>query len=186
MVKDELQEQLADLESRHSAMISARDLTIRDLKLRLDSVCAAHDSLELELSCARQGIVWSRRVAERDGLLAELRPVACGDQKLDSARLLGLLCRATVELALAADELQPVDCRGCGKTINLSENMRIADGCPCNSARGVNHGLVPHDVCTCVECDPAQTGASRVREKSKYLLALNMIASVRARLGRTT
>jgi len=37
----------------------------------------------------------------------------------------------------------------------------IADGCRCNSPRGINHGLVPVDVCTCVECDPEQTGASR-------------------------
>ena len=32
---------------------------------------------------------------------------------------------------------------------------------PCNSGRGVNHGLVPLKTCTCVECDPAQTGSTR-------------------------
>jgi hypothetical protein len=42
--------------------------------------------------------------------------------------------------------------------------MRVADGCPCNSGRGVNHGLVPADVCTCLVCDPAQTGSSRAAE----------------------
>jgi hypothetical protein len=57
-------------------------------------------------------------------------------------------------------------CRACGKLFILPDNARIADGCPCNSLRGVNHGLVPRDVCTCVGCDPAQTGASRVREQT--------------------
>lgn len=51
-------------------------------------------------------------------------------------------------------------CRGCGGMI-LPENRRIADGCACNSARGINHGLVPKNTCTCPECDPAQTGSSR-------------------------
>lgn len=51
-------------------------------------------------------------------------------------------------------------CRGCGGMI-LPENRRVADGCPCNSARGVNHGLVPKNTCTCVTCDPAQTGSTR-------------------------
>jgi len=37
----------------------------------------------------------------------------------------------------------------------------MADGCRCNGPRGINHGLVPVDVCTCVECDPDQTGSSR-------------------------
>lgn len=54
-------------------------------------------------------------------------------------------------------------CRACGALLILPDNDTIADGCPCNSPRGVNHGLVPRDVCTCTECDPAQTGASRVR-----------------------
>lgn len=52
-------------------------------------------------------------------------------------------------------------CRGCGKSL-LAENFAgIADGCPCNSPRGVNHGLVPVNTCTCDECDPAQTGSTR-------------------------
>ena len=51
-------------------------------------------------------------------------------------------------------------CRGCGKLI-LPENLRIADGCPCNTRRGINHGLVPANTCTCVVCDPAQTGSTR-------------------------
>lgn len=54
----------------------------------------------------------------------------------------------------------PDSCRGCGATI-LPENRRIADGCSCNSPRGINHGLVPKNTCTCVACDPAQTGSTR-------------------------
>ncbi len=55
-------------------------------------------------------------------------------------------------------------CRGCGEGL-LPENRRIADGCPCNSRRGINHGLVAKNTCTCVECDPAQTGSSRVKAR---------------------
>lgn len=51
-------------------------------------------------------------------------------------------------------------CRACGKPL-LPENVSVADGCPCNSARGVNHGLVAKTTCTCVECDPEQTGSTR-------------------------
>ncbi len=47
----------------------------------------------------------------------------------------------------------------------LPENANIADGCPCNSGRGVNHGLVLKDTCTCITCDPAQTGSVRKPEK---------------------
>lgn len=59
-------------------------------------------------------------------------------------------------------EFVVVNCRACGAPL-LPQNHWIADGCRCNSARGVNHGIVPADVCTCPECDPAQTGASRRR-----------------------
>lgn len=51
-------------------------------------------------------------------------------------------------------------CRACSKPL-LPENQRVADGCPCNSPRGVNHGLVATNTCTCIECDPAQTGSTR-------------------------
>ena len=43
----------------------------------------------------------------------------------------------------------------------LPENRRIADGCACNSPRGINHGLVPKNTCTCLTCDPEQTGSTR-------------------------
>ncbi len=52
-------------------------------------------------------------------------------------------------------------CRGCGKPLLSENNVWCADGCPCNSRRGINHGIVPKDTCTCVECDPAQTGSVR-------------------------
>lgn len=55
----------------------------------------------------------------------------------------------------------PDDCRHCGGAL-LVENRRIADGCPCNSPRGINHGLVAKNTCTCLECDPAQTGSTRI------------------------
>lgn len=51
-------------------------------------------------------------------------------------------------------------CRACGQPIR---DDRVADGCPCNSPRGVNHGIVPAYVCTCPECDPRQTGSVRDR-----------------------
>lgn len=54
----------------------------------------------------------------------------------------------------------PDSCRACGDAI-LPENRRVADGCICNSPRGVNHGLVPKNTCTCTVCDPAQTGSTR-------------------------
>ena len=52
-------------------------------------------------------------------------------------------------------------CRACGAPL-LPESSNVADGCPCNAPRGVNHGLVSTVTCTCKECDPAQTGSSRL------------------------
>lgn len=43
-------------------------------------------------------------------------------------------------------------CRGCGR--ELDPECTVADGCPCNSPRGINHGLVPEHTCTCPICDP--------------------------------
>jgi hypothetical protein len=53
------------------------------------------------------------------------------------------------------------ECRACGGPL-LLENRRVADGCPCNAPRGINHGLVAKNTCTCRECDPAQTGGTRI------------------------
>jgi hypothetical protein len=66
------------------------------------------------------------------------------------------------EICRRCMEHKPVPCRACGAPLNF-ENRVMADGCPCNSGRGVNHDLVPKNVCSCVECDPAQTGSSRHR-----------------------
>lgn len=52
------------------------------------------------------------------------------------------------------------NCRGCGRPLFL-RNVTVADGCPCNAARGINHGLVPSYTCTCAVCDPRQTGGTR-------------------------
>lgn len=51
-------------------------------------------------------------------------------------------------------------CNGCREPLYLV-NYRIADGCSCNSPRGINHGRVPVNTCTCDECDPDQTGSTR-------------------------
>lgn len=49
----------------------------------------------------------------------------------------------------------------CGAPISPDNHDKIADGCPCNTPRGINHGLVPKNTCTCEECDPEQTGSVR-------------------------
>ncbi len=69
------------------------------------------------------------------------------------------------DLSKIADALngRPKPCNGCGKPLDPTAR-RIADGCPCNSPRGVNHGLVKRETCPCVECDPAHTGAVRQKE----------------------
>lgn len=58
-----------------------------------------------------------------------------------------------------------VRCRGCGRPFSCDE--RMADGCPCNSPRGINHGIVPSHVCTCEICDPEQTGSVRSKPEDK-------------------
>lgn len=63
-------------------------------------------------------------------------------------------CRGTRALGLYG---QQNPCRACGAVL-VMDNYRMADGCPCNSGRGVNHGLVPILTCTCAECNPYQTG----------------------------
>ncbi len=52
-------------------------------------------------------------------------------------------------------------CRGCGLPLMSEHERTTADGCPCNSRLGINHGLVPKHTCTCIECDPEQTGSVR-------------------------
>ncbi len=52
-------------------------------------------------------------------------------------------------MTTAFDEI----CRGCDKPL-LPENTNLSDGCPCNSRRGINHGLVDWNTCKCDWCDP--------------------------------
>ena len=66
-------------------------------------------------------------------------------------------------------------CRGCGAEIDEA-NVAIADQCPCNSGRGVNHGIVSREICTCSECDPAGTGSSRVILKSSGIVSAGLAA----------
>ncbi len=70
----------------------------------------------------------------------------------------------TAEAQTAATEGDPTwgfsRCTACRRPLYL-RNLFTADGCPCNAARGINHGIVPAFVCTCKECDPEQTGGTR-------------------------
>jgi hypothetical protein len=84
---------------------------------------------------------------------------ACGRGKVGrwvSGPTFSGLCLFEGETSVVA----PRTCRAC-RSLLRPENLRVADGCLCNSPRGVNHGLVPTDICTCPECDPAQTGGTR-------------------------
>lgn len=60
----------------------------------------------------------------------------------------------------APAQAEPPKCRGCGRELR-PECAWVADGCECNSPRGINHGLVPRRTCTCKACDPEQTGGTR-------------------------
>lgn len=68
-------------------------------------------------------------------------------------------CRVFREAA-AKEDGRLGACNGCGAFLR-QENQTMADGCPCNSGRGINHGIIPALVCTCAICDPEQTGSSR-------------------------
>lgn len=69
---------------------------------------------------------------------------------------------ADIEAAVQTLTSRP-NCRACGASL-LPPSSGIADGCPCNAPRGVNHGLVEKYSCTCDICDPAQTGSTRPAE----------------------
>lgn len=56
----------------------------------------------------------------------------------------------------------PNICRNCLYPLTKERYMLwLADGCSCNSRRGINHGLVPENICTCKICDPNETGSVR-------------------------
>lgn len=66
-----------------------------------------------------------------------------------------------VKAVPSATDVLCVLCRGCGSVLFTANFDKVADGCPCNSERGINHGLVPKNTCTCPECDPNRTGVAR-------------------------
>jgi hypothetical protein len=95
------------------------------------------------------------------------KALAILDDCHDRGHLNGIQLKIRNEIVLAVMGAPPparaaAVCRACGKSL-LPENYWIADGCLCNSERGINHGLVPTAVCACKVCDQAQTGASRFR-----------------------
>jgi hypothetical protein len=86
----------------------------------------------------------------------------------DDLNLNGVAHTFTKEAALAARSLaievivnahrpepasttKMVVCRGCGKELHF-DGIPRADGCPCNSPRGINHGIVPPYLCACKLC----------------------------------
>lgn len=131
-----------------------------DVKMHAKAIADAADRMHEHEK--RQDEMLGAALREKDALRAE---VARLRELMREVRMyaLGTDC-STRNLIERVDALlagQPVaECRGCGKPL-LPENYRIADGCPCNSPRGVNHGLVPTATCTCAECDPEQTGSTR-------------------------
>ena len=87
----------------------------------------------------------------------------CGRLNGVEAGGLCLDCRQIKNRALLSQDNR---CRGCGELLDW-RNLRVADMCPCNSGRGINHGLVPPKTCTCVECDPQQTGSTRYESQAE-------------------
>lgn len=61
-------------------------------------------------------------------------------------------------------------CQGCGKPI-LKANLTMSDGCPCNSPRGVNHGLVPKSTCACDACDRGRSPSIESEKREHDVLA---------------
>lgn len=82
------------------------------------------------------------RVLAVNGPRLLLRPLK-GDGDLE---LLAEFVEFVPEVTIA----HPV-CRGCNQPLK-TENAWMSDGCPCNNPRGINHGLVPKEVCTCEKC----------------------------------
>lgn len=97
-------------------------------------------ALRQQLAAARQEAEAVKVQSEQDGMLIEC-------------------------LWMVKERLKAYTCRGCGKLLEMTSlALRTCDGCPCNSPRGINHGLVAKEVCTCTECDPKGLGASRIRD----------------------
>jgi hypothetical protein len=74
------------------------------------------------------------------------------DGRRERAEFIRVQCELAKPLAAS--------CRACGTRLH---GDWVADGCPCNSPRGINHGIVPAYVCTCPICDPEESGSARAR-----------------------
>ncbi len=55
-------------------------------------------------------------------------------------------------------------CRGCKELLDPANFDTVADGCQCNSPRGINHGIVPEHTCVCEVCDAEGTGVVRPKK----------------------
>lgn len=132
---------------------------------QLSSARDARDAALVKLASAERVVEAVKAYAEENGG-CDHHPDDCpGDEqycRVVSELSAALRAHDSPESARCGASTGAVACRGCGQPLATpSPDLLLADGCPCNSRRGVNHGLVPVRVCTCAECDPAQTGAAR-------------------------
>lgn len=94
------------------------------------------------------------------------------NDKIISAHSVEFVPEASANLPETPDSsavANPV-CRGCGKQLNLDLHAWMWDCCPCNSPRGINHGLIPVTMCSCDECQAASKakGQKPVYEAMTY------------------
>lgn len=82
---------------------------------------------------------------------------------LEVVKIDGSEDQAMVEIRIVMVQ-KKLTCRGCGEELD-SANHVIADGCPCNSKGGLNHGLVPEYVCCCDKCFPDSNETHRYARK---------------------
>lgn len=129
------------------------------------------------------------RTQERDAANAEIQRLRVElarshnrEISKEGGRCLCMLCE-DVRAASGENKIPPPalraalgkKCRACNIDLDVT-NWHIADGCPCNSERGVNHGLVPRETCTCVSCDPHQSGSSRYG--NSFALLRSMLSKI--------
>lgn len=143
LVIEERDTRVADLEQQVAALQIGKDGKATEaIRAAMALLVVIHDDTRY------LSIGFARACAEAADTVDQLR------QQVAALQLAG---------GAAVAKLLPPTCRNCGHPLTPA-NERIADGCPCNSPRGINHGLVPTHVCTCHACDPAQTGSVRLRE----------------------
>jgi len=171
-LEGELTEARGQLERQHELsavsdkmLLLAKDISVaqsaelealRTKARNYDELGADFDKMALALAEQTSEVQALRRVAEAARQFADATSIRPDRQELYEA-LAALPSDDRIGIAVYQKEMW---CRNCGHPLVLS-NYRIADGCPCNSKRGVNHGLVPTLTCTCVKCDPEQTGSTR-------------------------